>query len=102
MITQNREAGQSHAGHTISTHEEEIRAWLLTHLADALEIDAQHIDIDAPFDRYGLDSFVAVNLVGELQDWLGCELSPSLPYDYPSVAKLAHHLSERPTGETKQ
>jgi acyl carrier protein len=76
------------------TREQEIRNWLFIHLAEALEIKADQIDPDAPFDRYGLDSYAAVNLVGELEDWLKCELSPTSPYDYPTVAKLARYLSE--------
>jgi acyl carrier protein len=72
----------------------EIQAWLISHLAEALEINPEAIDVKAPLDRYGLDSYVAVNLVGELEDWLGRELSPTLPYDYPTVESLAHHLSD--------
>jgi acyl carrier protein len=78
---------------TESRHKAEIQTWLISHLAAALEINPEEIDAKAPFDRYGLDSYVAVNLVGELEDWLGCELSPTLPYDYPTVESLAHHLS---------
>ena len=78
---------------TESHRQAEIQAWLISHLAEALEIKPEEIDVKAPFDRYGLDSYVAVNLVGELEEWLGCELSPTLPYDYTTVESLARHLS---------
>jgi acyl carrier protein len=80
--------------HTASLREVEIQTWLISHLAEALEIDPEGIDVKAPFDRYGLDSSVAVSLVGELEEWLECELSPTLPYDYPTVESLARHLSD--------
>lgn len=71
-----------------------IQTWLVTHLAEKLEIAPENIDAKDPFDRYGLDSFAAVNLVGELEDWLDCELSPTLPYEYPTVESLTRYLAE--------
>jgi acyl carrier protein len=53
---------------TESRRTAEFQAWLISHLAAALEVDPEGIDVKAPFDRYGLDSYVAVNLVGELED----------------------------------
>lgn len=79
---------------TASRCEAELQGWLIFHLAAALEVDPEAIDVKAPFDRYGLDSYAAVNLVGALEDWLGYELSPTLPYDYPTVESLARHLSD--------
>jgi len=33
-------------------------------------------------------------LSGDLEAWLGRELSPSLIYDYPTIESLARHLAE--------
>lgn len=71
-----------------------IQTWLVTHLAEKLEIAPESINVKYPFDRYGLDSFAAVNLVGELEEWLACELSPTLPYEYPTVEGLTRYLAE--------
>lgn len=75
------------------SREQEIRAWLVNRLAHELEISPHEIDVKVPFNRYGLDSLAAVRLVSSLEDWLGAELSPTLPYDYPTVESLARHLS---------
>lgn len=69
-----------------------IEAWLVEKLATLLNVDVADIDPDAPFDRYGLDSADAIGLTGELEDWLQQRVSPTLLYDYPTVAALAEHL----------
>jgi acyl carrier protein len=72
----------------------EIQAWLVSYLAEQLEIDADDIDVAIPFDRYGLDSTTAIGLTGDLEDWLGYRLDPTLLYDYPTIEALVQHLSE--------
>ncbi|MCC5615261.1 acyl carrier protein [Nostoc sp. CHAB 5836] len=69
-----------------------IQAWIVSYLADLLEVDSDEIEVTIPFDRYGLDSSAAVGLTGDLEDWLGCELDPTLLYDYPTVEALVKHL----------
>ncbi|MBD2153044.1 acyl carrier protein [Leptolyngbya sp. FACHB-16] len=71
----------------------EIQAWITTYLADLLEIEPDEIDVTVPFDCYGLDSAVAVGMTGDLEDWLGQKLDPTLLYDYPTVESFAHHLA---------
>ncbi len=71
----------------------EIQTWQINYLADVLEIDADEIDITVPFDRYGLDSSVAVGMSGDLEDWLGYEFDPTLLYDYPTIEALAKHIA---------
>lgn len=77
---------------------EEILAWMVTHLEEALELNPGELDVDEPFDRYGLDSTEAVNLMSSLEDWLNIELEPNLPYEYPTVKELAAHLAGSGTG----
>ena len=71
----------------------EIQAWIVAYIADLLEVDGEEIDVTIPFDRYGLDSSAAVGLTGDLEDWLGREINPTLLYDYPTVEALVQHLS---------
>jgi acyl carrier protein len=71
----------------------EIQSWIAAYLADLLGVDAEDVDISLPFDRYGLDSSVAIGLTGDLEDWLQTRLDPTLLYDYPTVAALAKHLA---------
>lgn len=71
----------------------EIQDWIASYLAELLEIEPDEVDVTIPFDRYGLDSSAAVGLTGDLEDWLGRELDPTLLYDYPTVEALVQHLT---------
>ncbi len=72
---------------------EEIQNWLMDRLAERLKVDRSQIDIDRPFASFGLDSAAAVGISGDLEEWLGRRLSPTLIYSYPTVSALATHLS---------
>jgi acyl carrier protein len=85
-------AGPASAG--ISTHtKEEIQAWLISNIAALVEIDPQTIDIHKPLEYYGMDSMQAMHLSGDLADWLGSQLSPTVVWDYPTIELLASHLA---------
>ena len=71
----------------------EIQAWLVSYLAELLEIESDEIDVTIPFDRYGLDSSAAIALTGDLEDWLLTELDPTLMYDYPTIEALANQVA---------
>lgn len=74
--------------------QKEIQNWIVNHIAELLEVNPNRINATSSFDRYGLDSVIAVSLTGDLEDWLGTELDPTLLYDYPTIERLAHHLAE--------
>src|SRR5579883_1161469 len=76
---------------------EEIRAWLMRHLAERLEMRPSEIDIHKPFFEYGLGSIEAVGLSGDMEAWLGRDLSPTLLYDYSTIDTLAHYLAGEET-----
>jgi acyl carrier protein len=58
----------------------EIQDWIVTYLARLLQVEPEEVDITVPLDSYGLD-------------WLGCEIDPTVIYDYPTVEALSEHLS---------
>jgi len=70
-----------------------IQAWLVTKLAAALGLGPDEIHVEAPFARHGLNSLAAVGLTGELAEWLGRSLAPTLLYEYPSIASLSRYLA---------
>ncbi len=72
---------------------EVIRAWLVRELSRQVHLPAEALDEYAPFSRHGLDSAGAVELATALEQWLGRQFSPTLFYDYPSIAVLASHLA---------
>ncbi|TRW90367.1 type I polyketide synthase [Candidatus Methylobacter oryzae] len=75
-----------------------LAGWLVTKLAEALNIAPASIDVDQVFSAYGLSSRLAVSLVGELEDLLAAEngkpleLSPTLLWQYPTVSTLASFM----------
>ncbi|MGB3495630.1 MAG: hybrid fatty acyl-AMP ligase/type I polyketide synthase, partial [Elainellaceae cyanobacterium] len=71
-----------------------IQSWLVTQVATNLGISPSSIDPQEPFARYGLDSVTAIRLSGDLEEWLGRSLSPTLVYDYPTIAALAAYLGD--------
>lgn len=72
----------------------ELQQWLCERLAADLRLSPQEIELHRPFAEYGLDSRSGVALVADLEDWLGDgELSPTLLWQYPSVAALSHYLT---------
>ncbi len=73
--------------------EKAIQDWLIRQLAEQLELEPAEIDIHAPFDSYGLSSREAVILSGDLEEWLGRTLSPTLAYEYPTIQALAQFLA---------
>jgi acyl transferase domain-containing protein/acyl-CoA synthetase (AMP-forming)/AMP-acid ligase II/SAM-dependent methyltransferase/acyl carrier protein len=72
---------------------EAIQAWLISHLSKHLGGELQSIDVRAPFTSFGLGSMQAVSLSGELSDWLGHRLSPTLAWEYPSIEALSRFLA---------
>jgi acyl carrier protein len=71
---------------------EEIESFLVQYVSVRAEIGAASVDKRRAFDTYGLDSADAIELVGQLEDFLGRPLHASLPYTHPNIAALASHL----------
>jgi acyl carrier protein len=70
-----------------------IQIWLITKISQQVGIPPDEIDIRQPFHAYHIDSVKAVGLSGELADWLGKPVSPTLIYDYPTIEALAQYLN---------
>jgi len=71
----------------------EIQTWLISQISQRLQIEPEEIDIREPFTSSGLSSREAVVLSGELEEWLGCGLSPTLLYEYPDIETLSQYLA---------
>jgi acyl-CoA synthetase (AMP-forming)/AMP-acid ligase II/acyl carrier protein len=73
-----------------------IQEWLAGQIADRLHMPAAEVNVGEPFARLGMDSMTAVLLAGDLEVWLGRQVSPTLMYDFPSIEELARHLALEP------
>lgn len=80
----------------------QIEEWLVAQVCGLMEVEAKDLDIHQSFAHYGLSSKDVVTLSGELEELLGRRLSPTLAYEYPSIATLAKYLGENKQGETPQ
>ncbi|GAB3494300.1 type I polyketide synthase [Amycolatopsis cihanbeyliensis] len=76
---------------------DELRRWLVEHVAEAAEVDEVEIDIHLPLDEYGLSSRDAVALSGALEELLDRTLPTTLLWDHPTIDRLAIALTG--TGE---
>jgi polyketide synthase PksN len=60
-------------------------------LANELKLSPERIQIDTPFEKYGVDSIVQMNLIRKMEKVTG-ELSKTLLFEYSSVQELVEYL----------
>jgi acyl carrier protein len=72
-----------------------IERFLVARLAAALRIRESLIDPNRSFFDYGLDSVTTVLLVAALEEWLGIECSPELPYDVRIIRRYASQIARQ-------
>jgi len=68
-------------------------AWLKEWIEEA---EPGSFQPDETFAAQGLDSADALSLAGELEDWVGGRLHPTLPYEMPTPRLLAGYLAALP------
>ncbi len=81
-----------HQVHKFST--EEIAEWLTQKMASELAISIHQVHPDTPFADYGLNSMAALNITGEMEEWIGTDISATLLWDYPTITSLSEYLSK--------
>ncbi|HBG96892.1 MAG TPA: hypothetical protein DDY14_16550, partial [Chromatiaceae bacterium] len=73
----------------------EIQALLMEQFAAVLQITADHLDLDAPFSDFGVDSILSVALIRRLNRALSIELRTTDLFNYPSIRQLAEHVLDQ-------
>jgi len=71
-----------------------IDTWLIHYLADLLEMSEETIDPTSSFQELGLDSSLAISLTGDLEEWLGRRINPTLLYNYTTIESLSSGLAQ--------
>lgn len=79
--------------------QEAIQHWLQERIGELLGVEPAQVDVMRPFNEYGLVSVDAVGLSGELAEMIEQPLSPTIVYDYPTIAELARYLAEPLPGQ---
>ncbi len=95
---QRRQATTPAAGAAPARTGQEIQSWCVEYLARQLEFSPDRIDVTVPFDDFALDSATLIAMSGDLEQWLGLRVDPTLLYDYPTIAQLSEHLAQVPGG----
>jgi acyl carrier protein len=70
-----------------------IQGWCQTYIANLLDVPADKVDADTEFDRFGLDSAMAVAMCLDLEEELGIEIPPALLFEYTTIAQLASYVA---------
>lgn len=71
-----------------------IQSWLVSEIEDLLSVDAQELAVDEPLVNYGLSSMTGMILSGDIEEWLGIRIDPSVAWEYPTIESLANYLAE--------
>ncbi|MFJ8109648.1 acyl carrier protein [Streptomyces sp. NPDC096132] len=73
---------------------QEAEDWLIEKIAHRLGVAGTEVSREVYFDELDLDSTEALILAGELENWLGFELSTTTLWYHPTVKDLAVYLAE--------
>jgi acyl carrier protein len=74
---------------------DDIRNWIVTRVAERLQVAPEQIRSDEPLIDIGLDSMEFVALVGELERWLGVRFRDNPLIDYPTLDTLSSYLADQ-------
>ena len=72
----------------------DIQAWLVERIAREIGVNPGNIDLKEPFDNYGLDSVLAIEIASAGKQKLGIDMSPLLLVHYPTIESLSHYLAK--------
>jgi len=70
----------------------EIECWIAIRLGERLAISESEIDRNTPLSAMGFASRDLVELSGDLEEWLGIPVCPTIAWEFPTVALLARQL----------
>jgi hypothetical protein len=72
---------------------DEIQTWLCYQLAAGLRSTPEAVDVNRPFDAYGMGTREAELLARELEDLLGSRIDPATLRDHDTIGKLSAFLA---------
>ncbi len=75
-----------------------VRLWIVQWLTVRGGIEPDQIEVNQRFEDYGLDSLMAIELIGDLEDCCDVELTPSVAWEHPSIDTMASLIAARLCG----
>lgn len=76
-----------------------VEEWCQHYVAKLLALAPEKIGPDVEFDRFGLDSAMAVAMCLDLEEWVGLEIPPALLFEYTTIAGLAGYVADTASKE---
>jgi thioesterase domain-containing protein/acyl carrier protein len=73
---------------------EEIREWLIKHIAAEARLPELEVDPASPLDELALDSLSIAALQGELSDWLGFRVPHAIFLSVSTIDAMAQQLAD--------
>ena len=73
---------------------DDIQGWLIERIAKEIGVTPENIDVKEPFDNYGLDSVLAIEIASAGKQKLGIDMSPLLLVHYPTIESLSQYLAK--------
>jgi acyl carrier protein len=77
----------------VSHSEQELREWLVTFVADVLDISPDEVDPAAPWESLGVDSAMTLVLVADLSVVLGRDVRPVEVLANPTINAVVEHVT---------
>ena len=71
-----------------------IRDWIVDQLSLYMGLPKEDVRPGISLEQLGLDSVLTLQLLGELSKATGCELTPSVLQDNPTIEDLARLVAE--------
>ena len=82
--------------------QEEVQGWIIQWLEDNAGVLRESIELDKPFADYRLDSLTAVEFSGDVEEWLGIQLTITVLWNHPTIEKMTQYLVFRSNGKTEE
>lgn len=76
----------------ISVSSDDIRQWLINKISSLTEKPLVEVQLFTSLSEYGLDSMHAISLSGDIEDWLGFSIEPTIAWDYPTIEAMTDYL----------
>lgn len=81
------------AGVTQAENAEDLtESVILDSIAEVLKIDKTELDMDVPYNEYGVDSILAGQIIYKINNSLGVELSSTALFNYPTALRLKEFI----------
>ncbi len=72
----------------------EIQQWMISQLAEELQINRDKMKVDQPILSCGIDSMQVVIFVAKLEDWLGIRFSNNPLEEHSTIEALSHYVAD--------